>query len=242
MTTANDLVLDAMQAAGIIGIGQIPLAENSQLALRQLNRMIGQWNRKRWVVYHLVDTAFACTGAQSYSVGPAQNFNIARPDRLESAFFRQTTTAPANQIDYPLTILESREDYNKIALKRLTSFGYYIFYDSGYPYGTVYPWPLLTNQYELHITTKAVLSTLSTLATTVVLPPEYESAIQWNLALLLRPMFQMPPDETVTQMAASSLNTIRGANAQIARLTMPNAVRGGGIYNIYSDTNGSGSN
>lgn len=238
MTTANDIIVDALQAAGVIGVGQVPLAENVNLSLRQLNRMIAQWNRKRWLVYHLIDTSLPCTGAQFYTVGSGGDFNIPRPDRLEAAFFRQTTTAPANQIDYNLQILESMEDYSRISLKQLVSFGYYIFYDSGYPLGKVYPWPILQNQYELHIITKAVLSTFASLATTVNLPPEYEEAMQWNLALRLRPLFQMPPDETVTAMAAASLNTLRGANTQIARLTMPRPLNGGGIYNIYSDQNG----
>jgi hypothetical protein len=237
-TTAGDIIQDALQAAGVIGVGQVPLAENTQLALRHLNRMIGQWNRKRWLVYHLIDTSFTCDGSQSYSVGPGQQFDIARPDRLEAAFFRQTTTAPANQIDYQLQILQSMEDYSKIALKQLVSFGYYIFYDSGFPTGRVYPWPLLQNQYDLHIITKAVLTTFDDLATAFDLPPEYEEAIEWNLALRLRPLFQLPPDDTITGMANASLNTVRGANTQISRLTMPAPLNSNGIYNIYSDQNG----
>jgi hypothetical protein len=241
MPTAGDIINDALQAAGVIGVGQIPLAENTQLALRHLNRMIGQWNRKRWLVYHLIDTAKACTGAQTYSVGTGGDFNIARPDRLEYAYFRQTSLPPNEQVDFPLGILESREDYSAISLKQLQSFGYYIFYDSGYPTGAVYPWPILSNQYELHIVTKAVLSTLATLATAVMLPPEYEEAIEWNLALRLRPLFQLPADETITGMAKASLNTIRGANAQIPRLTMPAAVSNrGALYNIFSDSQGVG--
>ncbi len=237
MATANDIVQDALQAAGVIGVGQVPLAENSQLALRHLNRMIGQWNRKRWLVYHLVDTAFTATGALSYTVGTGGNFNIARPDRIEFAYFRGLNTAVPNQVDYTMQILESREDYARISLKRLASFAYYAFYDSAYPLGNLYPWPLLSSQYEMHILTKAVLATLPTLATTVVLPPEYEEALEWNLAMRLRPLFQLGPDETITAMAKASLNTIRGANAQIARLTMPAVLRGGGVYNIYSDQN-----
>jgi hypothetical protein len=241
VATAGDLINDALQASGVIGVGQIPLAENTQLALRQLNRMIGQWNRRRWLVYHLVDTSLAMDGSQSYTVGTGGQFNIARPDRFEYAYFRQTSLPASERVDYPLSILESREDYARISLKRLNSFGYYIFYDSGYPLGSVYPWPILSNQYELHILTKAVLSTFATLATSVTLPPEYEDTIVWNLAFDLRPMFQLPPDETVTAKAKASLSTIRGANAQIPRLSMPGAVVSrGAIYNIFSDSEGVG--
>lgn len=237
MATANDIINDSLQAAGVIGVGQIPLAENSQLALRQLNRMIAQWNRMRWLVYHLVDTAFTGTGAVSYTVGTAGSFNIARPDRIEYAYVRGLNTAVPNQVDYAMQILEAREDYARITLKRQAGGpSYYAFYDSDYPLGNLYAWPLVNSSYEIHILTKAVLGSLATLATAVVLPPEYEEALQWNLALRLRPLFQAPPDETVTAMAKASLSTIRGANAQIARLTMPAVLRRGGGYNIYSDT------
>jgi hypothetical protein len=241
VATAGEIINDALQMSGVIGVGQTPLADNTSLGLRLLNQMVGQWNRKRWLIYRLVDTSFAMTGAQSYTVGAGGNFNIARPDRLEAAYFRQTALPPNEQVDYPLQILESREDYSRISLKQLNSFGYYIWYDANYPLGSVYPWPILSNQYELHILTKAVLSTLATLATSVALPPEYEAALLWNLAFRLRAAFQLPPDETVTAMAKDSLNVIRGANAQIPRLSMPAAVSNrGSIFNIYSDSEGVG--
>lgn len=236
MTTGAQIILQAQKAAGIIGVGQAASGEDTSDAQFHLNTMIGQWNRKRWLVYHLIDTAFTSTGAQSYTVGPGGNFNIPRPDRLEAAYFRQLITSSPNLVDYPLDILQSREDYSRIRLKTLTTWPQSIFYDSAFPLGSVYPVPIpQAALFEIHLVTKDTLSTISNLAAVYNLPPEYDAALMWNLAVRLRAAYQMPPDPVAIGLAKDALNVIRNADAQIHRLRMPSAIKGRGIYNIFSD-------
>lgn len=235
-TTANDICLQALRKAGIVGVGQPALAEDINDAFTDLNDMLALWQRKRWMIWHLIDLALTSTGAQKYSVGPGGDFNIARPDRLEDAFFRQTIQSQPNQIDYPLIIIEARETYDQIALKQLTSFPSYIFYDSAFPLGYVYPWPVpQASIYEIHIVLKAVLASFTSLGATVNLPPEYIPALKWSLAEILRASYQLPPDIAVIAQAKNARNVIRNANTQIPKLTMPNDLIRPGIYNPYSD-------
>lgn len=230
MTPLRIIELSA-KTAGILGVGQTLTGEDTADALDTLNMMLGQWAQKRWLVYHLIDVSKLCTGAQSYTVGPGGDFDTVRPNRLEAAFIRQVSS----QVDYPLSVLESREDYNRISLKTLQSMPSYIWYDSDYPVGTVYPWPNPTSDYELHLTLKAPISAFPDLVTEINLPPEYQEALMYNLAGRLRPLYQLPPDATVAALAAASLNTIRNANAQLPRLQLPADLVGGSRYNIYSD-------
>jgi len=237
VTTPLDIIKLAFKQAGIIGVGQTPLAEDTNDAFTLLNFMLAEWNKQRWLVYHLVDVAYTSNGSISYTVGIGQQFNVTRTDRLEAAFFRQTIPSVPNQIDYPLQIIEARETYNNIALKSLTSFPSYIFYDSAYPVGYVYPWPVpQANLYEVHITVKETLGQFTTLNQQILLPNEYFTALFYNLAVRLRPMYQLPPDPTTVALAKATLAVIRGANAQIPRLVLPNEINRGGIYNVYSDT------
>lgn len=237
MTTALDIVTLALKDAGALGVGQTPLDEDSNDALTLLNWMLFQWRQKRWLVYHEVTTVVTSTGAQSYSVGPGGDYNLGyRPARLQSAFLRQLIQSQPNQIDYPLEILESREDYNNIALKSLVSFPSYIFYDSGYPLGTIYPWPVpQPSIYAVAITTKDVLQSFSSLATVLSIPDEYIMAMETNLAVRLAAKYGQEPSQSLVGMARDALQTLRGANFQIARLTMPNDLVRPGIYNPYSD-------
>lgn len=234
--TPNDLIIQALKKAGVLGVGQTAAAEDVNDAFLDLNMMLAQWQRKRWLVYHLVDVATPSTGAQSYSVGIGGDFNVARPDRLEAAFFRQTVQSQPAQIDYPLEILEAREDYDALALKQLTAFPSAIFYDAAFPTGAVYPWPIpQAALYEIHLTVKAQLGQLAALAVPINLPPEYQAALLWNLAARLRPSYQMPPDPTITTLALDALNIISNANAQVPRLRLPADLLRPGVYNPLSD-------
>jgi len=238
MTTALDLITDAMDDAGIIGVGQTPLAEDTNKALSRLNAMIAQWSRRRWLVFHLIDIVFTGTGALSYSVGPGGDIPQARPDRIEAAFFRQLTGAPL-EVDFPLKVWEAREDYNRVALKGLASFPAHLFYDSAFPLGNIFIWPVPDANYEMHLSVKPALQSFPTLNTAFNLPPEYEEAIRLNLAVRLRVAYQLPPDASLIGLAKVALNTIKNTNAQIPLLQMPRALVGGGSYNIYSDGWGS---
>jgi hypothetical protein len=236
-TTPLAIITRALRKSGVVGVGQTPAPEDTSDALADLNDILSQWQRKRWLVYHLVDVSKVSTGAQSYTVGPGQDFDVARPDRIESAFLRQTVQSQPNQVDYPLEIIQSREDYNQIRLKTLTSFPSSIFYDSAYPVGTVYPWPLpLANIYAIHLTLKEQLGQFTSLTQTVNLPPEYGAALLWNLCRWLRRSYQLPPDAEVNSLAQDSLNLIRNANAQIPTLGMPKTLIRDGVYNFWSDT------
>jgi hypothetical protein len=238
MTTALDLITGAMDDAGITGVGQTPLAEDTNKALNRLNAMIAQWSRRRWLVYHLTDIVFTGTGALSYSIGPGGDISVVRPDRIEAAFFRQLTGAPL-EVDFPLKVLEAREDYNRIALKGLASFPSCLFYDTGFPLGHIFIWPLPDQNYEMHLSVKDTLQSFPALNSTFVLPPEYEEAIRTNLAVRLRVAYQMQPDAGLIGLAKIALNTIKNTNAQIPQLQMPRALVGGGNYNVMSDGWGS---
>jgi len=236
MTTALDLITGAMDDAGIIGVGQTPLAEDTNKALSRLNAMIAQWSRRRWLVYHLVDVVFTGTGALSYSIGPGGDIPLNRPDRIEAGYFRQLAGLPGNNVDYPLAILQSREDYNQIVLKTMASVPAYVFYDSDFPLGNIFIWPLPNSTYEMHLSVKPALQSFPTLDTAFVLPPEYEECIRLNLAVRLRVAYQLGPDAGLIGLAKVALNTIKNTNAQIPLLQMPSDLVRGNIYNVFSDT------
>jgi hypothetical protein len=217
-------------------VGNTALAEDYQDTFSALLSMMSIWNRKRWLVFHDIELVKVSTGAQSYSVGPGGDFNTPRPDRLEAAFFRQFPQASGQAVDYPLQILQSREDYNQVVLKTLVSWPAFIFYDSAFPLGFVYPWPIPQGStYELHLTVKDTLPTFSSYVQTVNLPPEYFEALWSNLTIRLGAIY---PGANITDdtrgIAKASLEAIRGANAQIARLRMPMRFSRPPLYNIFS--------
>lgn len=244
MTTVLDLINMALLDSGIIGQGQTASAEDVNNAYTRMQWMVQQWQRKRYLVYHLVNLIFTSTGSATYTVGPGGDFNIGtRPDRLENGnFFRQLVQSSPNQIDYPLELLESFEDYNRIALKQLETFPGYCFYDPTYPLGTLYVWPVpQPSIYAINILVKATLIDLITgndgtsTVLDATLPNEYFQAIYLSLAEILRTAYRLPVDPILVARAKESREVLRNAAAAIARLRMPDDLIRPGVYNPYSD-------
>jgi len=259
--TALDLCLEAMKDAGALGDGQT--ASSGQLASVQarLQWMVQEWQRKSLLVYHLVTGGVTCTGAQSYTLGPggaidtnvnwsqftdqfSSSFGSAypvstRPSKIESAFVRQLVNSQPNQIDYPLRLLQTMNDYNRIALKSLSSFPEFLFYDPAWPLGNLWPWPVpQASIYAMFVTFLDQLPPMFWYSSMVVnLPYEYFNAIVTNLAVRIRPMFGLNtfPGDTLPGMAKDALALLRQANTRITSLQMPTDLLAGAQYNIFSD-------
>lgn len=247
-TSVGDICLAALKDSGAIGVGMTPLAEDISDAQARLQWMLQQWERKRWLVYHLVTYTLTSTGQQTYTIGPTPpaplapadidlGLGTARPANLAGAALRQLVSALP--VDIPLEIIQSKEDYLRVTLKKLTSFTGAVYYEPDWPFGIIYPVPIpQANLYALVLTFLEQLPTsFASVATTFNLPYEYFAAMVANLAIRLRPKYGLGsyPGDPLPGMAKDSLETIRGVNSQIARLTMPGALLRPGIYNIFSD-------
>lgn len=236
--TGTDICTDALLHSGVLGVGNPPDAEQISTALRLLNNMLAVWSSKRWLDYALLDFAITSTGAQSYTIGPGGDIVVAsRPDRIEAAYVR-VSNAGGLPVDYPLDQVLAREDYSRYPLKTMRAFPQKYFYDSNYPLGRIFPLPVASSGiYELHVLTRVILPVLTAPATQIILPPQYNSAMTWNLARQCRAAWRLPPDREINALAQDGLNTIRSSNVQVPTMQLPAGLGGTtGIYNPYGDT------
>lgn len=242
--TWADIFALAFRDSGVAGQGQTPNAQMTADAKLRANMMLAQWTRRRWLVYHLIDVSHPMDGSLNYTLGPGMNFDVPRTDQIDAAYVRQINpAAQPNQPDWPCEIIKAYEDYSRITLKKLSAGpSYYLFYDSGWPTGLVYAWPLASSQYELHLVIKADLGSVVNITDTMMFPPEYIEPIYANTVCRTRAAFRLPPDPTFVALAKVGMQTLRSANFQVATLKMPVAVRSlrGSGYNIFSDTVGPG--
>lgn len=226
---AQTLVEIALRKAGVVGIDEDIEQPVINDAFSDLNDLLAQWQRNRYLIYHLVNYTITSTGAQTYAVGLGQTVNIQpRPDRLESAYLRLVNNSPPGNlpVDIPLDIIPSMENYNQIALKNLGTLPWRIFYDPTWPVGTLYPWPVpQATIYQIIVTFKETLARFTSLQHEVNLPPEYAPALKFCLARVLRASYQMPADPEINLMARRALNSIRLANVAVPTLGMPDALK-----------------
>jgi hypothetical protein len=230
INTTGDLITFCLKTCGVLGIGQTAQAEDSNDALVILQTTLAGWQRKRWLVPNLTDAVLLSTGAQSYTIGPGGDFDMPRPDRVISGFFRMMFTTPPH-VDVPMSVIATREEYNRVTLKGLTTFPAACFYDSDWPMGILYFWPIPpAAEYEMHITVKAALPVYVGLTDPLNIPPEYMEALIYTLAVKLAMQYGLDPRPGHVAAMSAALQTIRLANSQIPELPMPMAVvnrRGG---------------
>jgi hypothetical protein len=241
MTTVNEVITEAQKKAGLLADGQSMTGGDLVSAVADFNDMVGQWNTQRWMTWDLVDIGFTSTGANSYTVGPGGNFSVtSAPTRLEFAYQRQLVISGLN-VDTPLEIIPSREEYSRLSLKTLISFGQFVFYDSAWPTGTLYLYPIPNASiYAIHIGLKNVIPvfTTATIGSALNVPPSYIAAMKFNLAKRYRQAYGkgLRPDPELDALAKSALDIVKQSNLQVPELVMPQVlIRQTSGYNILSD-------
>lgn len=243
-TTVGDLVAFAAKLSGKLAMGQSLPADDATDGWAMLQMMLQQWQRKRWHVYRIISLSLPCTGAQYYTIGPGGQFDTgtgtSRPPKIESGFLRQASVA-GEPVDYPFGILNSRQDYDRIRLKSLSTIASVVWLDPAWPLGLVYPWPIPDSSYSLSLSVLVSLpQVFSTMSEVLSLPPEYFWALVSNLAMLMRSRWGIMtfPGDTLPGQAKSSLEVLRKANVAISRLDMPGDLNfsRSSAYNIFSDS------
>lgn len=187
MATARDFILLALKEAGVLGVGQSALNEDINDAFTLLNRMLSQWQKKRWIVPALNEVVGIGNNQKSNPIGPGQYYNSFRPDKIQAAYFVQLTNdAASDPVSFPLIPIWSYEDYSLISLKKLNSWPMYFFYDAAFPYGNVNIWPIPSPDYEIHLIVKGPIGFTTAIQSVAIATPGtlYTDNIYNNVPLL----------------------------------------------------------
>lgn len=241
----SDLLAFAMRTAGVLGVGQVALVEDSGDALASFVMMLKQWDRKRWLNYRLDD--FGCPavpGKQAYLIGPDINadINTYRRSTLEGGYMRQLFgSGPASMpIDYPLFQITTLQEWSSIALKNLQSWPSAFYYDPALPIAAAYIWPIpMQPGFEFHFLFRQSFDPLVLTSDTLdFMPQEYEEAALYNLAARLRVQYALPSNPDLNAIARASLATVRSTNFAVQRLHMPAALGRGRTGRIKNPMGG----
>tara|TARA_R110000868_G_scaffold336958_2_gene597886 strand:- start:131 stop:826 length:696 start_codon:yes stop_codon:yes gene_type:complete len=230
MATANDLMTYSMKLIGKLGQGETMTADDQTDCFNALNSMLESWWIQRLAVYQILKETFSLVANDvDYTIGSGGNFNTTRPVKIDSAQIRD------NSMDYPMEQIYS-DEYAAIMNKAVTStIPYQFYYDNAYPLATIYLYPVPSSANQIILNTWKQLQSFSAVTTTVALPPGYERAIKYNLALEIAPLFGVDVTSGVRKIAAESLGDIKRANETPLYAQLDPAILGRRRYNIYTD-------
>jgi hypothetical protein len=232
LQTTGDLITFTLRASNINGVGQTPLADDSNTGLDLLRMLVAQWQRKRWLVWNEMELSVVSTGNQFYTIGPGQDFDSPRPDKIHAAWCRLQPFTGPNAVDIPLSIIEAKEDWAQIGVKDLVSLPAAVFYDSSFPIGRVTFWPVPSAaHYEMHLIVKSSLPVYTTLTDPLSVPDEYLEAMMWSLCVRLQMAYGLPANPAHVAAMKQAINVIEMANSQIKLLSVPAPLsrRGGDV-------------
>lgn len=204
-TTALKLIKKAFQKAGILTKTQNPSADEANDALDALNGMIASWSNDSLMIYARAWETFPLTGAQEYTIGPGGDFNTTRPIDIIAAYGKLGVT------DYPIAVIND-EAYNlAIAMKTTPGQPEWLNFDNGYPLPKIRLWPVGGASYSLFLLTEKPLSSFTDLNAVVDLPPGWERALIYNLAIEISGDYDQEVPESVAKIAVESKSMIQKA-------------------------------
>jgi|SRR5215831_11490011 len=174
MATVQDLIESSFRLIGAIVAGESLETNELNDAFVSLNQMLASWNTEGASLVARQRLTIPVASSNQYALPT-------RPIRIESA------SVASGGIDSPLEIVDS-VGWEATPEKQATSvYVQKLYCDYAYPSSTVYiaPIPRLGGMLEMWIYT--AITQFASLAQTIDLPPGYEAAIRFNLAVLLEP-------------------------------------------------------
>lgn len=128
----------------------------------------------------------------------------------------------------------SREGYDRITNKSATGIPESFFYDATMSgTGNLYLYPVPDNTYTIFINAKAPFLQYTTLTQSLNVPAPMITALFWNLAADIRPIFGEPEDPQLTARKDKALQALANSIAQIPQVVGPEISTGRqGIYSI----------
>lgn len=203
MTTALDIINGAAKLIGVQFKSEQLDTDEANDALVQLNDMLDSWSNDNLVIYADTDESFPLTGAASYTMGPSGAFNTTRPMLINFVVIR------VGGVDYTLDLI-SQEQYAEIAIKSTQAqIPAYYTYDNAYPLATLQFWMVPTAGSTLYISSNKPLANLSSLTASVALPPGWNRALKYNLAMEMAPQYGAQVSQMVADGAKKSLGAIK---------------------------------
>ncbi|MFA6060733.1 MAG: hypothetical protein WC756_21230 [Taibaiella sp.] len=223
MTTASDIITLALKDCQILDETETPSAALMADSLTTLNQMLSLWQTERNYIYAQTEVTHTPTGALSYTVGTGGDFNIAAPQSIDYAYLR------VGLIDYPITLLNSFEEYQAIEYKTIQTIPEYAYYNPTHPLGTIYFYPQ-PNTGVLHLGISVQLPNYALAADDIALPENYLMPIRFSLAEYLAAMIGKDVPESIAKFAKNARNIMKRSNVRIKPLeTVDN-----GRFNILS--------
>lgn len=202
MATLNSVVTGALKKAGLVGLGQTAPAYLIADALHATNLMLDLWS-SQGIYYPSRETLAIVAGTASYTIGTGGVFNTSRPNRLLDSHIL------VGSQEYPLAPIDHSK-YESISDKTITGRPRFMHMVPTMPLGVLKVHPVPDVNYSLILVSLKPMPTFDPgdLTTSANLPPGYDIAIEYNLAVMLAGDNGRQLPQSTYGIAGTSYNSI----------------------------------
>jgi len=209
----QDLIYAALRLNGVLsGPGRTASTYDLADGLWALNSLLNRWLNERLMVYQVARTLVnTVAGQPAYQIGVgAPDWNLPWPPRIERASIVLLSATPGPQ-ELPMYVMATVEEWQAVPLKNTAStFPLWCYYDRAYPIGIFNVWPVPQENDQIALYLWEQIAQFAAVTSTVVLPPGYQRALEYGLAVDLMPRY---PAEAVANPLV--IQEARDAKAQI---------------------------
>lgn len=209
MATSGSIIERSLRLLGQLGAGESPTTDETADGLEALNALVDSWNNDKLLCFsYQTESLTLSSGTSSYTVGASGTLNTTRPVEILNAYIVDSN------ISYPVEII-SESEYAAISDKTLSGdWPTHLLFrpTAASSQATVIVWPVQNATRTLKLTTRVAVSSFASSATTVTLPPGWEKALAFNLAIDIAPEYETEPSQAVLKGAKDSLALIKRAN------------------------------
>lgn len=207
MAIAQDIIDRASRLLGQIASGASASSDESADGLEALNAMIESWRNERLMCYARQDETLTLANSDgSYTIGPSGDLNTTRPMDIEEAYI------VASNISYPVKKI-TEEEYAAIPDKTTEADWPEVYlYRPTMATGTLLIWPEPNATRTMKLVTRIAVTGFALVSTSVSLPPGWEEALAFNLAVAWAPEFEREPSQAIVKIARESKANIKRTN------------------------------
>ena len=240
----STLFYNAARIAGILGApGRGMTASETADCLLVFNAMLDAWMTEKLMVFYILQFPVQLVvNQQNYTIGMSgtPDFPMPRPEQIDRAGLVLNNVFPSTEI--PLQTYTDQE-WSAVTPKQLQSTqptG--IWYQRTVPNGIITFWPIPQNPYMVNLYLWMNLQGVPSAGASIDLPPGYQTAIEYNLAIELAARFQERANISPwsVQKAMLAKATVKTMNDERLKMRVEYAALGTagrrGRYQILSNT------
>jgi len=221
-TTVKQVIKRSLRLIQAIDAHNEPGGDEVNDALFALNGLLASWVTAKFVPYTTDRTTHTLTpGTAAYTIGPSGDINITRPSLIDSI------TLTRSGIDYEIRIV-SRTDYNREPKKDTQGLPFICWFEPGLTTGTLTLWPVPDSADTLTIDYQAPISAYTSADSDLNLPPEFDEALTYNLAVSLAAEYGVEASPTVHGRAADLLRKLKRHHSQPTETANANMLKSRG--------------